>query len=86
MRWVLNQSVWMWIRTDPKAKAFAERLAKKHPQYGKRVAVVALMRRRAVRLWHLGLRAQLRAGSFGPPVDPDGDPRAARPACGDTNR
>ena len=86
VRWVLNQSVWMWIRTDPKAKAFYDRLADEHPKYGKRIAVVALMRRRAVRLWHRCLRAQLRAGSYGPPVDPASDPRAAEPACGDTKR
>jgi transposase len=81
VRWVLNQSVWMWIRTDPRAQAFVERLARKHPKYGKRIAVVALMRRRAVRLWHRCLRAQLCAGSFGPPVDPASDPRAAEPGC-----
>ncbi len=83
VRWVLNQSVWMWIRTDPRAKAFVERVARKHPKYGKRIAVVALMRRRAVRLWHRCLRAQLRTGSFGPPVDPASDPRAAEPCGGE---
>jgi transposase len=84
VRRVLNQSVWMWVRTDPKAQAFVDRLADEHPKYGKRIAVVALMRRRAVRLWHRCLRAQLRAGSFGPPVDPASDPRAAEPAGRDT--
>ena len=44
---VLNQSVWMWIRTSPKARAFVDRLAAEHPKYGKQIAVVALMRRRA---------------------------------------
>ena len=66
VRWVLNQSVWMWIRTDPKARAFVDRLSAEHPKYGKQIAVVALMRRRAVRLWHRCLEAQVRAGSFGP--------------------
>lgn len=83
VRWILNQSVWMWVRTDPKAQAFVDRLAKAHPKYGKRIAVVALMRRRAVRLWHRCLRAQLRVGSFGPPVHPESEPIAAQPACGD---
>ena len=86
VRWVLNQSVWMWIRTDKKAQAFCDRLAAEHPKYGKRIAVVALMRRRAVRLWHCCLRAQLRAGSFGPPVAPETDPRAAEPAGAHANR
>ena len=67
VRWVLNQSVWMWIRTDPKARAFVDRMVAEHPKYGKRIAVVALMRRRAVRLWHRCREAQIRSGSFGPP-------------------
>jgi transposase len=67
VRWVLNQSVWMWIRTDPKARAFVERLVAEHPKYGKQIAVVALMRRRAVRLWWRCREAQIRSGSFGPP-------------------
>jgi transposase len=66
VRWVLNQSVWMWIRTDPKARAFVDRLVAEHPKYGKRIAVVALMRRRAVRLWHRCREAQICSGSFGP--------------------
>jgi len=66
VRWVLNQSVWMWIRTDPKAQAFVDRLMTEHPKYGKQIAVVALMRRRAVRLWHRCREAQVRSGSFGP--------------------
>jgi len=65
VRWVLNQSVWMWIRTTPKVRAFVDRLMAEHPKYGKQIAVVALMRRRAVRLWHRCLEAQVRAGSFG---------------------
>jgi transposase len=69
VRWVLNQSAWMWIRTDPKARAFVERLVGEHPKYGKSIAVVALMRRRAVRLWWRCREAQIRSGSFGPPGD-----------------
>jgi transposase len=66
VRWVLNQSVWMWIRTTPKVRAFVDRMAAKNRKYGKQIAVVALMRRRAVRLWHRGMEAQVRVGSFGP--------------------
>ena len=49
----LNQAVWNMIRFDPGEREVYERLVKKNPKK-KKIAVVAVMRRLAVRLWHAG--------------------------------
>jgi len=53
VRYVLNQAVWNMIRFDPGEREVYERLVKKNPKK-KKIAVVAVMRRLAVRLWHAG--------------------------------
>jgi transposase len=56
VRFVLNQAVWNIIRFDPEERAVYERIVAKNPKH-KKIAVVAIMRRLAVRLWHAGKRA-----------------------------
>lgn len=51
LRKALCQAVWARVRTDPQEKAVYERIAKKNPQH-KKIAVVASMRRLAIRMWH----------------------------------
>ena len=63
VRRVLCQCVWARVRTVPEEKAAYERIVKKNPKH-KMVAVVAMMRRLAVVLWHLGRDAQQRHGCF----------------------
>jgi len=63
VRRVLCQCVWARVRTVPEEKAAYERIVKKNPKH-KLIAVVALMRRLAVVLWHLGRDAQQRHGCF----------------------
>ena len=63
VRRVLCQCVWSRLRTDPREKAVYDRLVAKNPKH-KKIAVVALMRRLAILLWHLGRDAQVRHGSF----------------------
>ena len=63
VRRALCQMVWTLLRTDPEEKAYYERVVAKNPKK-KMIAVVACMRRLAVRLWHLGLEAQRDAGVF----------------------
>ena len=63
VRRVLCQATWSRVRTDPDAKAVYERIVKRNPKH-KKIAVVAMMRRLAVLLWHLGRDAQSAQGSF----------------------
>jgi transposase len=56
VRFVLNQAVWNIIRFDPDEREVYERIAAKNPKH-KKIAVVAVMRRLAVRMWHAGLTA-----------------------------
>ncbi len=51
IRFVLNQAVWNILRFDPGEREVYERIAAKNPQH-KKIAVVALMRRLAIRMWH----------------------------------
>ena len=56
VRHVLCQAVWMGIRSDPEfAKTYAALVAR-NPKH-KKIAVVAMMRRLAIRMWHAVLRA-----------------------------
>lgn len=61
----LCQATWSRVRTDPIEKAAHERIGKRNPKH-KKIAVVASMRRLGVKMWHVGLKAQLMAGSFTP--------------------
>lgn len=57
VRRVLCQATWARVRTDPDDEAAYQRIVKRNPKH-KKIAVVAVMRRLAVRLWHLGKNAQ----------------------------
>jgi transposase len=54
VRKVLCQAVWSRVRTDEKEEAVYQRLVQKNPKK-KKIAVVASMRRLAVRMWHRAL-------------------------------
>lgn len=56
VRRVLCQASWASVRHDPQEKAAYARIVEKNPKK-KKIAVVAAMRRLAVRMWHRGLRA-----------------------------
>jgi transposase len=56
VRFVLNQAVWNILRLDPREREVYDRIVAKNPKH-KKIAVVALMRRLAVRLWHAGRSA-----------------------------
>jgi len=56
VRRVLCQAVWARIRSHRPTQADYERLVARNPKH-KKIAVVAMMRRLAVQLWHVGLAA-----------------------------
>jgi len=72
VRRVLAQAAWSWTLWDPGAKAAYERLVARNPK--KKIALVAMMRRLLIRLWHRGLEAQR----------PARDARADTPGGSDT--
>jgi transposase len=57
LRKVLCQAAWARIRHDPDENQFYSRLAARNPKHKKK-AVVAVMRRLAVRMWHAALRGK----------------------------
>jgi transposase len=63
VRRVLCQCVWARLRTDAEEKTVYDRIAKKNPKH-KKIGVVAIMRRLAVRMWHVGQDAQVAQGGF----------------------
>ena len=63
VRRVLCQATWARVRTETEAQVAYERIVKRNPKH-KKIAVVAMMRRLAVLLWHLGRESQVRDGSF----------------------
>jgi len=63
VRRALCQCTWTRVRTDPEAKAAYARIVARNPKH-KKIAVVAMMRRLAVLLWHIGLDAQRRNDCF----------------------
>ena len=63
VRRALCQASWVRVRYDPGEGAFYKRLVKRNPKR-KKTALVACMRRLAVRLWHIGLEEQQRADCF----------------------
>jgi len=56
VRKVLCQATWSRVRNDLAEKMAYQRIKAKNPQH-KKIAVVASMRRLAVRMWHCGLAA-----------------------------
>lgn len=58
VRKVLAQAVWAIIRSNPLARGQYDRLVARNPKH-KKIAVVAMMRTLAIRLWHAALEAQL---------------------------
>jgi len=63
VRKILCQASWARVRTDLNEKKVYERIVKRNPKH-KNIAVVASMRRLSIKMWHEGLKAQGRAGSF----------------------
>lgn len=57
VRHVLCQAVWTGIRTDPQFQEVYQALVARNPQH-KKIAVVAMMRRLAIRMWHAVLRSR----------------------------
>jgi len=60
VRKALCQATWARVRTDKNEQLVYGRICAKNPNH-KKIAVVAVMRRLAVRMWHVGLEAQRRA-------------------------
>lgn len=58
LRQMLCQAAWAHVRYDPHARQVYQRLVAKNPKK-KKIALVALMRRLAVRLWHRMREAEL---------------------------
>ena len=63
VRYVLCQAVWTRIRTCPEEQKRYGKMVKRNPKH-KMIAVVALMRRLSIRLWHTAVKAQREAGLF----------------------
>jgi transposase len=58
IRKLLCQATWYRVQKDPQVREVYQRLVSRNPKK-KKIAVVACMRRLAVRLWHVGKQAQL---------------------------
>ena len=56
VRRTLCQASWASVRHDPQEQAAYARIVEKNPKK-KKIAVVAAMRRLAIRMWHRGLHA-----------------------------
>jgi len=69
LRRVLCQATWSRVRHDAEESAVYDRLVRRNPKH-KKIAVVAVMRRLSIVMWHIGLAAQQRAGLF-PARQPD---------------
>ena len=63
VRKVLCQATWSRVRNDPEEKVVYERIKAKNPKK-KKVAVVAAMRRLAVRMWYRVCAAEAPAASL----------------------
>jgi len=61
LRKVLCQASWVHVRHDPQSRQLYQRLVAKNPKK-KKIALVAVMRRLAVRLWHRMREAELANG------------------------
>ena len=62
VRKVLCQASWARLRYDEQEKAVYERIKAKNPKK-KKIAVVATMRRLAIRMWHRGCSVRISEGS-----------------------
>ena len=69
VRWVMCQAYHSEARTDPQERARYERLVERNPKR-KKVAVVAGMRRKVIRLWHTALNVKRGAQTAPPPSRP----------------
>jgi transposase len=58
IRKLLCQATWYRVQKDPQEREVYQRLVSRNPKK-KKIALVACMRRLAVRLWHVGRLAQL---------------------------
>ncbi len=63
VRKVLCQGSWVRVIHDPVEARIYKGIVERNPKH-KKIAVVAAMRRLGVRMWHVGLAAQQRAGVF----------------------
>jgi transposase len=61
IRRALCQAAWVHIRCDKGAKAFYDRLVARNPKH-KKIAAVAVMRRLAIRMWHVGRDVEVQEG------------------------
>ena len=77
LRGVLSQAAHSWVRWDPGAKATYERLVARNPKH-KKIALVAMMRRLLIRLWHRGSDALTASQGPGSMAQPDGATGAGR--------
>jgi len=68
VRKVLCQAAWALLGHDPVETAVHARIMRASPKR-KKTATVALMRRLAVRMWHVGRAAQASGGCFAPPSE-----------------
>ena len=75
LRRVLCQASWARVANDPLEREYYERVVQRNPKH-KKIAVVAVMRRLGVRMWHIALASQRRTGVF-PPPEPNKMMRAA---------
>jgi len=69
VRWVICQAYHAEARTDPQEKRRHERLVQRNPKR-KKVAVVAGMRRKVIRLWHTALNIKRGVPPVRPPSGP----------------
>jgi transposase len=67
VRKVLCQAVWSIVRSDPNECAFYQQLVARNPKH-KKIAVVACMRRLAIKMWHRASEAGRGDGSLGTPA------------------
>jgi transposase len=63
VRKVLCQAAWSRVRDDAAEKIVYNRLVGRNPKH-KKIAVVACMRRLAIRMWHIAFEAQVKANVF----------------------
>ena len=63
VRKVLCQAAWSRIGSDKDESKVHARIVEKNPKK-KKIATVACMRRLSVRMWHIGMRAQMEAGVY----------------------
>lgn len=63
VRRVLCQATWSRVKHDPTEVVTYQRLVARNPKH-KKIAVVAVMRRLGIAMWHVGLAVQQQAGVF----------------------